>query len=77
MNLSRNSSLSLIWPMLSVRSVKKQYIIFRFKSCMLPHLSTFSYFSEGVHARYKDIIQAEYDRVIEQCMDEINNVKVV
>ncbi|KAM7451254.1 hypothetical protein ABFA07_001297 [Porites harrisoni] len=30
---------------------------------------------EGVHARYKDIIQAEYDRVIEQCMDEINNVK--
>lgn len=44
---------------------------------MLPHLLTFSYFSEGVHARYKDIIQAEYDRVIEQCMDEINHVKVV
>ena len=37
----------------------------------------FFFFSEGVHARYKDIIQAEYDRVIEQCMDEINHVKVV
>lgn len=30
---------------------------------------------EEVHARYKDIIQAEYDRVIEQCMEEINSVK--
>ena len=31
MNLSRNSSLSPICPMLRVRSVKKQYITFRFK----------------------------------------------
>ena len=77
MNLSRNSSLSPIWPMFRVRSVKKDYITFRFKRCALPHLLTYSYFSEGVHARYKDIIQAQYDRVIEQCMDEINNVKVV
>lgn len=77
MNLRSNSSLSPIWPMLIVRILKKLYIIFRFQWCILPHLLTFSYFSEGVHARYKDIIQAEYDRVIEQCMDEINNVKVV
>ncbi|KAJ7372226.1 hypothetical protein OS493_019670 [Desmophyllum pertusum] len=26
---------------------------------------------EDIHARYKDILQAEYDRVIEQCMDEV------
>lgn len=77
MNLSRNSSLSPIWPIFRVRSVKKDYITFRFKRCVLPHLLTYSYFSEGVHARYKDIIQAQYDRVIEECMDEINNVKVV
>ena len=32
--------------------------------------------SEEIHARYKDILQAEYDRVIEQCMDEVNSVKV-
>lgn len=32
--------------------------------------------SEEVHARYKDILQAEYDRVIDQCMEEVNSVKV-
>lgn len=30
---------------------------------------------EEVHARYKDILQAEYDRVIDQCMEEVNSVK--
>lgn len=30
---------------------------------------------EEVHARYKDIIQSEYDRVIDQCMEEVNRVK--
>ena len=33
-------------------------------------------FSEKVHARYKDILQAEYDRIIDQCMEEVNSVKV-
>lgn len=33
-------------------------------------------FSEEVHARYKDILQAEYDRIIDQCMEEVNSVKV-
>ncbi|XP_078383943.1 coiled-coil domain-containing protein 180-like isoform X2 [Oculina patagonica] len=30
---------------------------------------------EEVHARYKDVLQAEYDRVIEHCMEEVNRVK--
>lgn len=34
------------------------------------------FFLEDLHARYKDVIQAEYERVIEQCMEEINRVKV-
>lgn len=33
-------------------------------------------FSEEVHTRYKDILQAEYDRIIDQCMEEVNSVKV-
>ena len=32
--------------------------------------------AEEVHARYKDILQAEYDRIIDQCMEEVNSVKV-
>ena len=43
------------------------------------HTSSFFFFSvltEEVHARYKDIIQSEYDRVIDQCMEEVNRVKV-
>ena len=32
--------------------------------------------SEEIHARYKDILQAEYDRVIDQCVEEVNRVKV-
>ena len=32
--------------------------------------------SEEVHARYKDVLQAEYDRVIDQCMEEVDSVKV-
>ncbi|XP_015765794.1 PREDICTED: uncharacterized protein LOC107344618 [Acropora digitifera] len=30
---------------------------------------------EEVHCRYKDVILAEYDRIIEQCMEEIETVK--
>lgn len=30
---------------------------------------------DEVHARYKDILQAEYDRIIDQCMEEVNSVK--
>ncbi|XP_074627275.1 coiled-coil domain-containing protein 180-like [Acropora palmata] len=30
---------------------------------------------EEVHCRYKDVIEAEYDRIIEQCMEEIGTVK--
>lgn len=30
---------------------------------------------DEVHSRYKDVIQAEYDQIIEQCMDEIEAVK--
>ena len=33
-------------------------------------------FSEEVHARYKDILQAEYDRIIDQCMEEVNSIQV-
>ena len=44
------------------------------------HVSHFFFFcsvlTEEVHARYKDIIQSEYDRVIDQCMEEVNRVKV-
>ena len=39
-------------------------------------LRRISCFSEEVHCRYKDVIEAEYDRIIEQCMEEIETVKV-
>lgn len=39
-------------------------------------LRRISCFSEEVHCRYKDVIEAEYDLIIEQCMEEIGTVKV-
>ena len=50
----------------------------RFCTFHVSHLLFFfcSVLTEEVHARYKDIIQSEYDRVIDQCMEEVNRVKV-